>query len=86
MKPMTRGPSKDRPRPWPLAAATLFAVLTAAAAQPQNTTPQPIPAPQTPQDLVDALHTAFGEHQREPFTPKVCSSKAASQPLSRPGR
>jgi hypothetical protein len=45
MKPMTLSSYyKDRPRPWFLAVATLFAALTAAVARPQTTTPQPIPA------------------------------------------
>ena len=62
MKPMTRSSSKHRPRHWRPAVATLCALLIAAVARSQSSSPQPIPAQQTPQDLVDALHAAFGEH------------------------
>jgi catalase len=49
-----------------MVAAVLIAVLIAIPAgpqnRPQNLAPAPAAGPRTPQDLVDALHAAFGEH------------------------
>ena len=47
---------------WRLICASLVAALTAAAAGAQSVPSQSAPARQSPQDLVDALHSAFGEH------------------------
>jgi catalase len=50
------------PGAWRTLPTTVLALLIALPGWAQHTTPQPIPAKQTPQDLVDALHAAFGEH------------------------
>jgi len=55
-------PKSGRSGAWRTIVATLAAALIAVPARPQNTTPQPTPAKEAPQDLVDALHAAFGEH------------------------
>lgn len=47
---------------WRTIATAVLALLIALPGRAQHTRPQPIPAKQTPQDLVDALHAAFGEH------------------------
>ena len=52
----------QKSRAWRLTAGVLFTVLTTAVVRSQNAPPQPAPARQSPQDLVDALHAAFGEH------------------------
>lgn len=62
MKTMPRSSSKHKPTHWRPAVATLCALLVAAVARSQSSSPKPIGAQQTPQDLVNALHAAFGEH------------------------
>jgi catalase len=47
---------------WHLVAAVLIAVLIAIPARPQDLAPASTVGTRTPQDLVDALHAAFGEH------------------------
>ncbi|MEP7304849.1 MAG: catalase family peroxidase [Acidobacteriota bacterium] len=47
---------------WHLIAVVLIAVLSAIPARPQNLAPASTAGARTPQDLVDALHAAFGEH------------------------
>ena len=49
-------------RAWRVTAGLLIAVLTAGVSRSQSAPPQPAAAKQSPQDLIDALHAAFGEH------------------------
>jgi catalase len=62
MKRTLHPTDNGRSRAWRTIATTVLALLLALPGLAQHTTPQPIPAKQTPQDLVDALHAAFGEH------------------------
>lgn len=92
MKPITYSSSKDRPRPWRAALATLCALLIAAVARSQNSSPKPGVGHQSPQDLVDALHAAFGEHHARAvhakgvlaegsFTPATSARKLSRSPI-----
>jgi catalase len=54
--------SNQQSRTRRLAAIFLCTVFAGRVAQSQTTSSQPVPATQSPQNLVDALHAAFGEH------------------------
>jgi hypothetical protein len=62
VKQMPRSVSKNRSRVCRSSIAILIAVLLAVAPRAQRIAPEQVPAKQTPQDLVDALRDAFGEH------------------------
>ncbi len=62
VKSPTRGARKHRARLRRLTAAILLALLSAALVRSQNAPSRPLAAKRTPQDLVDALHAAFGDH------------------------
>jgi catalase len=97
MKPMTYSSSKHKPTHWRAAVATLSTLLVAAAAWSQSSSPKHIAGQQTPQDLVDALHAAFGEHHARAvhakgivldgsFTPAKAARALSRSPIFEGGR
>ena len=84
MKPTTYSSSKHRSTHGRPAVATLGALSVAAIAWSQSSSPRPIAGQQTPQDLVNALHAAFGEHHARAVHAKGILLEGSFAPPSRP--